>query len=127
MKWIFFHRFHIAVHAEPWELKDFLICQLWHVGRLRVKFLKQLFENQDSEEDLFLEPWAGPLVGSFLRRNRKSSADLDCGINRNHHFRIVQSTVIHCWRVRIKGLCRGKIFQSYVRKALIACQNNELL
>ena len=36
MKGIFFHRFDIAVHAEPWELKNTLMCQLWHVGRLRV-------------------------------------------------------------------------------------------
>ena len=36
MKGIFFHRFDIAVYAEPWELKNTLLCQLWHVGRLRV-------------------------------------------------------------------------------------------
>ena len=35
-KGIFFHRFDIAVHAEPWELKNTLMCQLWHVERLRV-------------------------------------------------------------------------------------------
>ena len=38
MKRIFFHRFDIAVLAEPWELKNTSICQLWHVGRLRVKY-----------------------------------------------------------------------------------------
>ena len=31
-----FYRFDIVVHAEPWELKNTLMCQLWHVGRLRV-------------------------------------------------------------------------------------------
>ena len=35
MKGIFFERFAIAVHAEPWELKNTLMHQLWHVGRLR--------------------------------------------------------------------------------------------
>ena len=32
----FFHRFDIAVHADPWEPKNTLMCQLWHVGRLQV-------------------------------------------------------------------------------------------
>ena len=36
MKGIFFHRFDIAFHAEPRELKNTWMCQLWHVGRLRV-------------------------------------------------------------------------------------------
>ena len=36
MKGIFFHPFDIAVLAEPWELKKTSMCQLWHVGRLRV-------------------------------------------------------------------------------------------
>ena len=37
MKLDFFHRFDIAVYAEPFELKNIFMCQLWHVGRLRVK------------------------------------------------------------------------------------------
>ena len=28
--------FDIAVHAKPWELKNTMMCQIWHVGRLRV-------------------------------------------------------------------------------------------
>ena len=40
MKGIFFHRFDKAVHAEPWELKNTLLCQLWQVGRLRVNYLE---------------------------------------------------------------------------------------
>ena len=36
IKGTFFRRFDIAVDAEPWELKNTLMCQLWHVGRLRV-------------------------------------------------------------------------------------------
>ena len=35
IKLIFFHCFYIAV--EPWELKNTSMCQVWHVGRLRVK------------------------------------------------------------------------------------------
>ena len=35
-KEIFFHRFDVAVHAEPLKVKNTLICQLRHVGRLRV-------------------------------------------------------------------------------------------
>ena len=37
IKVTFFHRFDIAVDAEPWELKNILMCQLWHVERLRVE------------------------------------------------------------------------------------------
>ena len=33
----FLHLFDITFHAEPWELKNTLMCQLWHVERLRVK------------------------------------------------------------------------------------------
>ena len=42
MKGIFFHRFDIAVDAEPLELKNTFMCQLWHGGRLRV----EIPENQ---------------------------------------------------------------------------------
>ena len=44
MKGIFFHRFDKEVHAEPWELENTLICQIWHVGRLRVNKLTLLSE-----------------------------------------------------------------------------------
>ena len=37
IKGISFHRFDIAVYAEPWELRNTLMCQLLHVRRLRVK------------------------------------------------------------------------------------------
>ena len=39
MKGIFFHRFDIAVQAEPWDLKNTLLCQPWHVGRLRLNLI----------------------------------------------------------------------------------------
>ena len=34
--WIICHCFDIAVPAAPWELKNTFMCQLWHIGRLRV-------------------------------------------------------------------------------------------
>ena len=38
---LFFHRLGIAVSAEPWELKNRPMRQLWRNGRLRVKLLEK--------------------------------------------------------------------------------------
>ena len=46
-KWLF-----LAVHAEPWKLKNTLICQLWHVGRLRLTV--QEFANLHSSHMIVL-------------------------------------------------------------------------
>ena len=48
MKEIFFNRFDIAVHADPLELKNTLMCQLWHVGCLRVN----RFLNGESDKEI---------------------------------------------------------------------------
>ena len=41
----FFHRFDITVHAEPWKLKNILICQVWHVSHLRVTEYQEKYDE----------------------------------------------------------------------------------
>ena len=64
MKGIFFHRFDIAVHAGPWELKNTLMCQLWHVGRMRGKNLLKFYGRVKL---LFLSlDWKSPTPWALL-------------------------------------------------------------
>ena len=58
MKGIFFHRFDIAVLAEPWELKNTWMCQLWHVGRLRVNSRES--KSHWTQNQKLVNPRAGP-------------------------------------------------------------------
>ena len=34
---LFFLDYEIGVHAKPWQLENTLMCQLWHVRRLKVR------------------------------------------------------------------------------------------
>ena len=62
----FFHCFEKAVHAEPWKLKNILICQVWHVGRLRVTEYQEKYDElsdfwpeifRSAKERLLFLPW----------------------------------------------------------------------
>ena len=93
IKRTFFHRFNIGVDAEPWELKNTLMCQLWHVGRLRVNVLQKIQKTKDVCEKCRLNSLThtfASFVSSAFSLSSRAGAWIGCA-----GFTILMSFTIH--------------------------------